>query len=82
MARAKAAAIPSRSTSARSSAAAGGARGVYVQTPKSDIFVALLGVAAGAIFLGFLLLLLVLWRYDFSTSVSALAPALGGVSLV
>jgi hypothetical protein len=80
MARAKAAAIPSRSTSARS-AGAGGPRGVYVQTPKSDIFVALLGVAAGAIFLGFLLLLIVLWRYDFSTSVSALAPILTSVSI-
>ena len=50
--------------------ASGGPRGVYVQTPKSDIFVALLGVAAGAMLLGVVLLLLVLQQYGFSTSVS------------
>jgi hypothetical protein len=46
-------------------------RGVYVQAPKSDIFVALLGVALGAMVLGCLLLVLVLNRYGFSTKVSA-----------
>ncbi len=49
-------------------------RGVYVQTPKSDIYVALLGVALGAMILGSLLLVLVLNRYGFSTKVSATAP--------
>ena len=55
--------------------AAGGARGVYVQAPKSDIYVALLGVALGAMVIGCLLLLLVLNRYNFQTSISALTPA-------
>ena len=51
-------------------------RGVYVQAPKSDIFVALLGVALGAMIFGCLLLVLVLQRYEFQTKVSArLAPA-------
>jgi len=47
---------------------------VYVQAPKSDIFVALLGVALGAMILGCLLLVLVLNRYEFKTKVSALTP--------
>ncbi len=54
--------------------AAGSQRGVYVQSPKSDIFVALLGVALGAMILGCLLLVLVLNRYGFSTKVSAVMP--------
>lgn len=62
------------STGSRSARPAGGARGVYVQAPKSDIFVALLGVALGAMVLGCLLLLLVLNRYGFQTSVSAVGP--------
>jgi hypothetical protein len=61
----------------RTARTAGGARGVFVQTPKSDIFAALLGVALGAMILGCLLLLLVLNRYGFQTKVSALAPAPG-----
>ena len=59
----------------RTARPAGGARGVFVQTPKSDIFVALLGVALGAMALGCLLLLLVLNKYGFSTKVSAVVPA-------
>jgi hypothetical protein len=51
--------------------AAGGARGVYVQAPKSDIYVALLGIALGAMILGCLLLLIVLGRYEFKLSVAA-----------
>lgn len=47
-------------------------RGVYVQSPKSDIYVALLGVALGAMLLGCLLLVLVLNRYEFKTKVSSL----------
>src|SRR4051794_13689230 len=54
-------------------ARAGGAqRGVLVQTPQSDIYVALLGVALGAMIIGCLLLILVLSRYGFSTRVSSL----------
>lgn len=71
----------SRPRSARG-ASAGGAgarpaaqRGVYVQTPKSDIYVALLGVSLGAMIIGSLLLVLVLNRYGFSTKVSDASPA-------
>ncbi len=42
--------------------------GVLVQAPKSDIFVAMLGVALGAILLACLLMLLILWRYDFKVN--------------
>lgn len=66
------AASPSSRSAARP---AGGARGVYVQAPKSDIYVALLGVALGAMMVGCVLLLLVLNRYNFQTSISALTPA-------
>lgn len=56
-------------------APAGGARGVYVQAPKSDIFVVLLGISLGAILLGCLLLGLVMNRYNFKTKPTAsLAP--------
>ena len=53
---------------------AGGRPGVFVQTPRSDIYVALLGVALGAMILGCILLLLILRSYNFSTKVSALSP--------
>ena len=69
MARAKAS-TPAPKARATTRAAGGGPRGVYVQSPKSDIFVALLGVAVGAMFLGIILLVLVLNRYGFSTTVS------------
>jgi hypothetical protein len=53
----------------------GGRPGVFVQAPKSDIYVALLGVSLGAMFLGCLLLLLVWKNYDFKTSApKAMAP--------
>ena len=42
--------------------------GVLVQAPKSDIYVAMLGVALGAIVLACLLMLLILWRYDFKVN--------------
>ena len=69
----------SRPKSGRGAASAGAtrpaaARGVYVQAPKSDIYVALLGVALGAMILGCLLLILVLNRYELKTKVSTLAP--------
>jgi hypothetical protein len=60
-------------------AASGGGRpaarpGVFVQAPKSDIYVTLLGVALGAMILGCLLLVLILNRYEFKTSVSLRTP--------
>ena len=66
------AAKPARGARGAAAAAARPAgRGVYVQQPKSDIFVVLLSIALGAILLGALLMLLVWGRYDFSTSVAA-----------
>jgi hypothetical protein len=69
----------SRPRSARPASGGGGGRptgrpGVFVQSPQSDIYVALLGIALGAMILGCLLLLLILNRYGFSTKVSALTP--------
>lgn len=52
--------------------------GVFVQAPKSDIFVAMLSVALGAILLACLLMLLILWRYDFKVN-SKLAARDSGV---
>lgn len=56
------------------SAPAGG-RGVYVQAPKSDIYVVMLAISLGAILLGCLLLGLVMNRYDFKTKATAMAPS-------
>ena len=58
-------------SSARTAAAGRGPR-VAVAVPKSDIFVVMLGIALGAIVLGCLLMLWVLWRHDFSVTVSSL----------
>lgn len=61
----------SRASSASASTSRPAARprgGVLVQSPKSDVFVALLGIALGAIVLGCLLMLLILWRYDFKAN--------------
>jgi hypothetical protein len=43
---------------------------VLVQSPKSDIYVALLGVALGAIVIGCLLMAILFGKYGFSTKVS------------
>jgi hypothetical protein len=52
----------------------GGGR-VLVAAPKSDIYVALLGVSIGAMFIGCLLLLVVWSRYDFKVGApKAMAP--------
>ena len=42
-----------------------------MQAPRSDIYVAMLGVALGAMLLGCLLLLLILNPYEFQTTASA-----------
>ena len=65
----------STAASSRPSRASGGRPGVFVQTPKSDIYVALLGVALGAMVLGCILLLVVLGRYEFKTKIAAMAPS-------
>jgi len=58
---------PAASRPARSAArsAPAGGRGVYVQAPKSDIYVVLLGISFGAILLGCLLLGILLNGYGF-----------------
>jgi hypothetical protein len=68
----------SRPRSGRSSTPAAPSRGarpgrpgVFVQAPKSDIYVAMLGIALGAMFVGTILLVLILARYDFKTKVSS-----------
>ncbi len=71
-ARAAKPAKPARGARPAAAAARGGR--VLVQTPKSDVFVALLGVSLGAILLGCILLALHLNRYEFQTKVSALSP--------
>ena len=70
----------SRSSSAtpsgRSSAAAARRPGVLVQSPKSDIYVAMLGIALGAIVISCLLMIVLFSKYSFSTKVSGLmAPS-------
>ena len=46
--------------------AAGGRPGVFVQTPRSDIYVGLLGIALGAIVLACILLAMIMQRYEWS----------------
>ena len=61
----------SSAAAASSRSAAPRRPGVFVQAPKSDIYVALLGVALGAIVLGCLLIAILFGKYGFSTKVSA-----------
>lgn len=66
----------SRGSSTTRSAASAPARrpgGVLVQSPKSDIYVALLGVALGAIVVSCLLLVILFSSYGFSTKVTSAA---------
>ncbi len=49
--------------------------GVYVSTPRSDVYVALLGVALGALILGCLFLVLELNRYGFQIKAAGLNPS-------
>jgi hypothetical protein len=68
---------------ARSSGRPAGARGVFVQTPKSDIYVTMLGIALGAIVLGCLLLVLLLNRYEWQIKAAAIGgntPHLASIS--
>jgi hypothetical protein len=62
-------------SSGRSSSSAAPRRpGVLVQSPKSDIYVVLLGISLGAIVISCILMLVMLARYNFNTKVSAIAP--------
>ncbi len=72
---------PRAARSSAGAAAARPARGVYVQQPKSDIYVLLLSIALGAILLGSLLLLLVWGRYDYKTKPAAVnVPSRGSLA--
>ncbi len=55
--------------STRGAAAAQRRPGVFVQAPKSDIYVALLGISLAAIVLATLLMTLLFSQYGFSTNV-------------
>jgi hypothetical protein len=60
----------------RTTGARTGARpGVFVQAPRSDIYVTLLGIALGAMVIGSILLALILARYDFKVKATALPAA-------
>lgn len=74
---------PAASRPARSAPAAGGARGVYVQAPKSDIFVVLLAISLAAILIGSLLLGLVMNQYGFKTKPTAMngSPSTAPIAL-
>ena len=67
MSRTRSAPAASRPAAARPAArsAPAGGRGVYVQAPKSDIYVVLLGISLGAILLGCLLLGVLMNGYGF-----------------
>jgi hypothetical protein len=75
----------SRPRSGRSSAAPAGRTGarpgVFVQQPKSDIYVTMLGIALGAMLIGSILLALILAKYEFKTKAAAL-PAPVSASVV
>jgi hypothetical protein len=69
-------------SSGRSSSAAAPRRpGVLVQSPKSDIYVVLLGISLGAIVISCILMIIMLGRYNFSTKVSANAPPAAAVAI-
>jgi hypothetical protein len=63
----------SRGSSAAASRGAAAPRrpGVLVQAPKSDVYVALLGISLAAIVIATLLMVLLLAQYGFSTKISA-----------
>jgi hypothetical protein len=53
-----------------------GGRGVFLQKPKNDIYVGMLGVALGSLLLGCLFLILYLAKYEFKLKAAANPPAL------
>jgi hypothetical protein len=71
----------SRPRSGRGASALAGRPGVFVQTPKSDIYVVMLGIVLGAMIIGCLLMVLILSRYEFKIKVSALTlPSLSALA--
>ena len=66
----------SAAASGRSAPAAGRRPGVVIQTPKSDVYVAMLGISLGAIIIACILMVLIFSKYEFKTKVSGLtAPS-------
>ena len=61
----------SASSASRGAAAAQRRPGVFVQAPKSDIYVALLGISLAAIVIATLLMVVLFSQYGFSTKVSS-----------
>ena len=68
--------------SARSAPAAARRPGVLVQSPKSDIYVVLLGVSLGAIVISCILMIVLFNKYGFSTKAAALQPARAATAVV
>ncbi len=72
---------PAKVVKTAKAGAAARSRGVYVQSPKSDVYVTLLGISLGSLLLACLLLFLVYSKYDMKTTPTArldagtLAPA-------
>lgn len=67
----------SRGRAARPAAAG---RGVYLQKPKNDIYVALLGVALGSLLLGCLFLALYMGKHDFKIKAAARPTAIKAIA--
>ena len=62
----------SRSSAATRAARPPGGGRIMIQTPRSDVYVALLGVSLAAILIGSLLLVGVWGRYGYSTKAASL----------
>jgi hypothetical protein len=46
-----------------------------IQSPKSDVYVAMLGISLGAIIIACILMTLIFSRYEFKTKVGLTAPS-------
>jgi len=64
----------SNKSSASRSTATPRQRGVLVQAAKSDIYVALLGIALAAILIACLLMAIILYQYDWAVTVASVFP--------
>jgi hypothetical protein len=80
---AKGKAKPAKSAKPAKASAAGSSRprGVYVQQPKSDVYVVLLGLSLFAVLLACLFLFLVFSKYDLKTKPTAMAVAQAATAL-
>ena len=71
----------SSSTSSRSTPVVARRPGVVIQSPKSDIYVAMLGIALAAIVISCILMLMIFSRYSFSTKVARLETGTPAVQM-